>query len=99
MKVCLVQSGGFVGAIKRCEIDTRLLEQPEADRVQRLVQESGLDVSMRRLSDQARDLKQYELTIEHEGRAICVTFDDQNVPQAARQLLGYLQRHARPGKP
>lgn len=99
MKVCLVQSGGFVGAVKRCEVDTRLLEQPEAERVRRLVRESGLDASMQQLSDQASDLKHYELTIERDGQAICVTFDDQNVPQAARQLLGYLQQRARPGKP
>lgn len=98
MKVCLVQSGGFVGAVKRCEVDTDTLEGPEAEQVRRLVQESGLRQTGQSLSDPARDLKQYELTIEDETRAICLTFDDQNVPQAARQLLGYLQKRAVPGR-
>ncbi|RRV05356.1 hypothetical protein EGJ27_19530 [Pseudomonas sp. v388] len=98
MKVCLVQSGGFVGAIRRCEVDTTTLEAPEAETVRRLVEESGLRQSGQALSDQAADLKQYELTIEDETRAICLTFDDHNVPQSARQLLGYLQKRAMPGK-
>ena len=99
MKVCLIQSGGFVGAIKRCEVDTTTLEQPEAETVRRLVEESGLQQSGQALSSEASDLKQYELTIEDETRAICLTFDDHNVPQAARQLLGYLQKRAAPAKP
>jgi wyosine [tRNA(Phe)-imidazoG37] synthetase (radical SAM superfamily) len=98
MKVCLVQSGGFVGAIKRCEVDTATLERPEAERVRRLVEESGLHQSGHALSDAANDLRQYELTIEDETRAICVTFDDQNVPNSARQLLGYLQKRGSPGR-
>lgn len=99
MKVCLIQSGGLIGAIKRCEVDTTTLEQPEAETVRRLVQESGLQQSGQAFSTEASDLKQYELTIEDETRAICLTFDDHNVPQSARQLLGYLQKRAVPGKP
>lgn len=98
MRVCLVQSGGFVGAIKRCEVDTTTLEQPEAERVRRLVEESGLRKSSRRLSEAAADLKQYELTIEDETQAVCLTFDDHNVPPSARQLLGYLQKRGVPGR-
>lgn len=92
MRVCLVQSGGFVGAIKRCEVDTTTLDQPEAERVRRLVEESGLRQSGQRLSGAATDLRQYELTIEDDTQAVCLTFDDHNVPQSARQLLGYLQK-------
>lgn len=98
MRVCLVQSGGFVGAIKRCEVDTSTLEQPEAERLRRLVAESGLRQAGPALSSQATDLKQYELTIEDESQAICLTFDDHNVPQSARQLLGYLQKRGMSGR-
>lgn len=99
MKVCLVQSGGFAGAIKRCEVDTTTLEQPEAEQLERLVSDSGLNTSGEAFNKDGRDLNQYEITIEDDTKAICMTFDEHNVPQAARQLLGYLKQRARPGKP
>ncbi|GKS04654.1 hypothetical protein PSTH1771_06580 [Pseudomonas syringae pv. theae] len=98
MKVCLVQSGGFAGAIKRCEVDTDTLDQPDAEQLQRLVNDSGLDKSSTAFNDQARDLNQYEITIEDEAKAICLTFDEHNVPMSARQLLGFLKQRAKPGK-
>ena len=98
MRVCLVQSGGFVGAIKRCEVDTTTLDRPEAERVHRLVEESGLRQSGQRFSEVATDLRQYELTIEDDTRAVCLTLDDHNVPQSARQLLGYLQKRGGAGR-
>lgn len=98
MRVCYVQSGGFIGAIKSCEVNTTQLEQPEAERLKRLVQDSGLKQSGNFLSDQARDQKQYEITIEDETNAICISFDEHNIPPQARTLLDYLQKHATPGK-
>jgi hypothetical protein len=98
MRVCYVQSGGFVGAIKSCEVNTVDLEKPEAEQLMQLVQDSGLKHSGNFLSDQVRDQKQFEITIEDETNAICITFDENNVPPAARTLLGYLQRHAKPDK-
>lgn len=101
MKVCFVQSGGFVGAIKSCEVNTSNLAQPEADKLRQLVRDSGLSQSCSFVSDQARDLKQYEITIEDEGEdqagAVCVVFDDQNVPASARTLLSFLMQRAKPG--
>lgn len=98
MKVCYVQSGGFVGSIKSCEVNTADLEEPEAEQVKQLVRDSGFRQSGNFLSDQVRDQKQYEITIEDETNAICISFDEHNIPPAARTLLGYLQKHARPGK-
>ncbi|CAM3087802.1 hypothetical protein BZK31_01245 [Pseudomonas floridensis] len=98
MKVCLVQSGGFAGAIKRCEVDTATLDKPEAEQLQRLVSDSGLNESGEAFNEDGRDLNQYEITIEDDAKAICTTFDEHSVPQAARQLLGYLKERARPGK-
>ncbi|MFH7519323.1 protealysin inhibitor emfourin, partial [Pseudomonas syringae group genomosp. 7] len=60
MKVCLVQSGGFAGAFKRCEVDTATLEQPEAEQLQRFVSDSGLNQSASAFNEDARDLNQYE---------------------------------------
>lgn len=97
MKVCYVQSGGFVGALKSCEVNTAELGQQEAEQLEKLVRDSGLSQSSSAVAGQARDLKQYEITIEDETRAICVAFDDQNIPESARMLLGFLQKHARAG--
>ena len=97
MKVCYVQSGGFVGALKSCEVNTAELGQQEAEQLEKLVRDSGLSQSSSAVSGQARDLKQYEITIEDETRAICVAFDDQNIPESARMLLGFLQKHAGAG--
>jgi hypothetical protein len=96
MKVCFVQSGGFAGAIRGCEVNTADLEAPDAEQLRRLVQESGLVKSHRVVSEQARDARQYEITIEDERSGISVTFDDQNVPASARTLLGFLQQRAKP---
>ncbi|MET0950027.1 MAG: protealysin inhibitor emfourin [Pseudomonas sp.] len=97
MKVCFVQSGGIVGAIKSCEVDTSSLEQPEADELLKLVRNSGLDQSCSFVSAQARDLKQYEITIEDEASSICIVFDAENIPQSARTLLSFLMQRAKPG--
>lgn len=96
MKVCFVQSGGFAGAIRGCEVNTADLEAPDAEQLRRLVLESGLVKSHRWVSEQARDARQYEITIEDERNDISVSFDDQNVPAAARTLLGFLQQRAKP---
>jgi hypothetical protein len=97
MKVCYVQSGGFVGALKSCEVNTAELGKQEAEQLEKMVRDSGLSQSASFRSEQARDLKQYEITIEDGSRAICVDFDDQNIPESARTLLVFLQKHAKSG--
>jgi hypothetical protein len=96
MKVQFVQSGGFVGAVKGCELDTAALAPDVAEELQRLVQESGISGSGELLSDTGRDLQQYEITIHKGNRKSSVVFDDSSIPQSARPLLGFLKQHARP---
>ncbi|HEX8593146.1 MAG TPA: protealysin inhibitor emfourin [Pseudomonas sp.] len=97
MKICFVQSGGVVGAVRSCEVNTSSLQEPEAEELRQIVRESGLNQSCSFVSDQARDLKQYEITIEDETSPVCIVFDDQNVPASAQKLLGFLMRRAKPG--
>ncbi|MBM7059469.1 hypothetical protein JQX08_02000 [Pseudomonas sp. UL073] len=94
MKVRFVQSGGFVGAVKGCVLDTADLGQDDAQELERLVRESGL-VAGQSFSAAARDLNQYEITIEGE-RQLSVSFDERSVPSSARLLVGYLKQRARP---
>ncbi len=98
MRVCYVQSGGFVGAIKSCEVNMADLEQPLVEQVKRLMEERGLPKSADTGSENTRDQKQYEITIEDDTNAICISFDEHNIPEEAKTLLSYLQKRAKPGK-
>jgi len=95
MKVRFVQSGGFVGAVKGCELDTLALAADDARELEHLVGESGIAGSGVFLSDTARDLQQYEITIE-DGDPTSVVFDDSSIPPSAKALIGFLKKRARP---
>ncbi|AYC33625.1 hypothetical protein D3880_15220 [Pseudomonas cavernae] len=95
MKVHFVQSGGFVGVVKGCVLDTAVLDQDEAQELQRLVKASGIASSGVYFSAQARDVQQYEITIEDES-PVSVAFDDLSLPSSARLLVGFLKKRARP---
>jgi emfourin len=96
MKVQFVQSGGVVGAVKGCELDTAALAPERAQELERLVRESGLSGSHESLSDTGRDLLQYEITLEDENRKSKVVVDDSTIPQSAKPLLGFLKKCAEP---
>ena len=99
MKVRLVQSGGLLGIVRACEIDSSALDPAAADELERLVRGSGISASGAQLSETGRDLHQYEITIEDGDRTLSVVFDDASVPAAARPILGYLRQRARPRPP
>lgn len=96
MKVRFVQTGGYAGLIKGCELDTTTLSPDEAAELERLVRESGISKSGESLSDIGRDLQQYEISIESGASNLSVTLDDSSVPQSAKPLIAYLKKHSRP---
>jgi hypothetical protein len=99
MKVRMVQSGGLLGIVKSCEVDSAALGREAAEALERLVRGSGIAASGEHLSSAARDLHTYEITIEDGDRKITVVFDDASVPDAAKPMIGYLRAHARPEPP
>ena len=102
MKVSFLQSGGFVGAPRGCDLDAAALEPNAAGELERLARESGLTASGTFLSAAARDLKRYEIVIEGAGpggEAVRVTLDDSTVPAPAREFLAYLKRRSKPRPP
>ena len=96
MKMNFVQSGGFLGMVKGCEIDTETLPADEAKKLEGLVQASGISASSELVSDSGRDLQQYEISIEEGASKISAVFDDETLPQSAKPLVGYLRKRARP---
>ena len=99
MRVRLVQSGGFVGIVKSCEVDSSILSPDAAEELERLVQASGINASGTYLSTTARDLQQYEITIEDDRGKHSVVFDDASIHEAPRAMLGILKERAKPQPP
>lgn len=92
MQISFTQSGGFVGLVKQCRIDTVSLPPPERSEVERLVAAAGWNASWEKFSE-GRDRFQYEIAIERET-TVHVVCDDSCVPAEARPLIAYLKEHA-----
>jgi len=99
MRITFVQSGGFVGAIKGCRIDTVGLPPDQRGEIETLVMASGITESFTRRSESGRDVRQYQIAIEREAAVVRVTCDDRCMPEAARPLVGFLAAKAVPQRP
>ena len=96
MKISFVQSGGFLGIRRGCELDTAVLAPDTAQELERIAKTSGISASGVFFSTSGRDLLQYDITIDDGASEVCVTFDDATLPAAAQSLVDYLQKHSRP---
>jgi len=96
MRVTFLQSGGVVGAVRGCELDSSLLPPDEARELEALVRSSGLTASGEFLSPEGRDLRLYEIRVEKGTNIVAVTFDDRTLPEDARPLVSLLRRNAKP---
>lgn len=96
MKIIFRQSGGFAGLIRGCELDTDLLSVSEATKLQSLVEQSGILQAKSKSTSEARDLLNYEITVETKERTVHVLFDDLTVPESAAELFNYLLERAKP---
>ena len=99
MKITFRQSGGFMGRVRGCTVDTSALAAAERSHVEALVQASTLTASFSRQTEGGRDRRQYEITIEHEAAHIHVVCDDGCLPEPARPLVAYLAGCAQPVSP
>ena len=99
MKITFRQSGGFMGLVRGCTVDTTTLAAGERNRVEGLVTASTLTASFTRQTEGGRDRWQYEITIEHEAARVHVVCDDACLPEPARPLVAYLVGCAKPMPP
>jgi emfourin len=99
MRVKFMQSGGIVGALRGCDLDSARLEPDDARELESLVGASGIIKSGESLAPGARDLRVYEIQVESEAINATVTFDDETLPEQARPLVSFLRRNAKPQAP
>jgi hypothetical protein len=96
VRVRFLQSGGFAGAVRGCELDTSSLPPEEGRELETLVQSSGLCGSGEFRSPGARDLRLYEIHVERDSGGLAVTYDELTLPEQARPLVSFLRRNATP---
>ncbi|HEV8411405.1 MAG TPA: protealysin inhibitor emfourin [Gemmatimonadaceae bacterium] len=96
MRVKFLQSGGVVGAVRGCDLDTALLAPNDARELESLVRASGITASNDVRAPAARDLRLYEIRVESDTVNATVTFDDETLPEQARPLVSFLRRNAKP---
>ncbi len=98
MKITFRQSGGFTGMLRGAELDAQALDPKQAEELKRLLQENP-PAAETRAASKARDLHQYEITVEDGGQKRTLHFDDSQVPDALRPLLKTLKQKSKPQPP
>jgi hypothetical protein len=99
MRVKFLQSGGVVGVVRGCDLDTALLAPDDARELESLVRASGITASGEFRAENtaaARDLRLYEIRVESDTVNATVSFDDETLPEQARPLVSFLRRNAKP---
>ena len=96
MRVKFVQSGGVVGVLRGCELESSSLAPEDARELESLVVASGLVESGEFHSPAGRDLRSYEILLDRGQGVVAVTFDDGTMPEKARPLVSFLRRNSKP---
>ena len=93
------RSGGFAGVSLTAATTADQLAQDHAAQVQRLLTETQAPQSPRQAAPAAggADMFQYELDLDDGLRHRSLTWNETQVPEELRPLLGTLTRLARPG--
>ncbi len=99
MRIRFVQSGGFAGTIRHCTLDTATMSPDEARVLEDLVQKAALTRSSEARSSSARDLEEYEVSIEGVSGQATIVRDQSTLPPEAKALVAYLKKCAKPGLP
>jgi hypothetical protein len=95
MKVRFRQTGGFGGLVLGCDLDKSTLPPVEAQELTRLVKQANLEKIQKRRSEKARDLQNYEISVESDEITAKASFDDMSVDATVEPLLDFLRQRAR----
>ena len=95
MKVTYTAVGGLAPICSTCELDTSVLPDAEAAKLNSLVEQSGIYQLKNARIPGARDMVSITITVESEGRAHAVVFDAPLVPESVKPLAVFLRNYAR----
>lgn len=76
------------------DLDSEKLPRSEAEELVRLVKQAALDKIGVKKSSRGRDLTNYEIILEDNGRTTKASFDDMTIPAHVQPLLDFLNRRA-----
>lgn len=94
MRVFFSRTGGFVPLPLRCKLDSEQMEPGEAQKLQRLVDDSGV-LSLTSAEVKGNDMHYYTVEVEREGRSHRVRFDQISLPPQLKPLIDYLMAQAK----
>ena len=100
MRVQFIQSGGFVGAIRQCDLDTSSMDANEASTLEALVKKNADLFSSpgEQRSSTGRDLEDYEISLDDGHGSVTVVRDQSTLTPDAKALVAFLKKNARPAK-
>jgi hypothetical protein len=99
VRVEFTQSGGLIGAIRRCSLDTSSMDANEAIALEALVKDAGLfSTPGEQRSLTGRDLEDYQISIDDGDGVVTVVRDQSTLTPEARALVAYLKKCAKPSR-
>jgi hypothetical protein len=97
VRVQFTQSGGIVGTIRQCTLDTSSMDADEASTLEALVKNANLfSRPGEQRSATGRDLEDYEISIDDGHGGVTVVRDQSTLTPEARALVAYLKKSAKP---
>ncbi len=99
MRVQFTQSGGIVGAIRECTLDTSSMQADEATTLETLVKNANLlSTPGEQRSLTGRDLEDYQISIDDGHGDVTVVRDQSTLTAEAKALVAYLKKCAKPAR-
>ena len=98
MRVHFTQSGGFGGLVRQCALDTSSMDATEAKALEALVKKADLSTPGAERSRSARDLEEYEISIDDGHGGVTVVRDQSTLTPEAKALVAYLKKCSKPAK-
>ncbi len=96
VKIRFLQSGGFAGLIRGCEVSAADLPKREQNELERLHAAAGLE-RLRPIRAKGADRQQYDITIEQDdGSVVNVSLDDSALTDEVAALVAFLRARSKP---
>jgi hypothetical protein len=99
VRVQFTQSGGFVGAIRECTLDTSSMDADEALTLETLVKNANLfSAPGEQRSLTGRDLEDYQISIDDGHGVVTVVRDQSTLTSETKALVAYLKKFSKPAR-